>query len=96
MHGWESGLSSCPQSSLRWFNPSTVLQQDNIMDKDKLDLDFLREGYWDSQKRMKDLNTELIKQGETITNIQIKLANQAEQISELQSKLNLWELHDHK
>lgn len=66
------------------------------MDKDKLDLDFLREGYWDSQKRMKDLNTELIKQGETITNIQIKLANQAEQISELQSKLNLWELHDHK
>lgn len=66
------------------------------IDVNELNLDFLLKGYWDSQKRMNSLEDELMAQGKTITDLQIKLANQAEQISELQSKLNLWELHDHK
>lgn len=59
-----------------------------IINKDRSDVEFLTESFWGLDKRNKELSQELIEQGKTITELQIRLAKQADIIHELQVKMS--------
>lgn len=59
----------------------------SYIDVDKENIDFLIESFWGLHRRQKKLEERLTAQGKTISDLQVKISNQADMISELQSKL---------
>lgn len=58
-----------------------------IIDVEQKNIDFLVDAFWGLETRFNKLREEYVAQSKTITELQIKLAKQADIICELQSEL---------